>query len=116
MERTLPACSHCGRPLRTDDQGPWRVAECTNESCGAIFDVVDDDAAHRGLAPTVPTEHEFALDTAWDHRLGGEPFQMWRWLCSCGERGNWQSQSDSAAYHGWLRHCGVSHDYTGEGS
>jgi len=63
---------------------------------------------------TAPTEHEFALD----HDTGvifDYVFDLWRWICSCGERGNWQSVSDDAAERGWLQHCGVGHDYAGEG-
>lgn len=62
---------------------------------------------HRDDAPASYGEHEFALDsdegTASDIGL----FEVWRWLCSCGGRGNWQAQSDNAAYHSWLRHVGV---------
>lgn len=28
----------------------------------------------------------------------------WRWLCSCGGRGQWQYQSPNVAYHSWLQH------------
>jgi hypothetical protein len=66
-------------------------------------------------APTVIGEHEFALDLDEAESIN-DMFEVWRWLCSCGERGNWQVVSGNAAYHAWLRHCGVPHDYTGEGS
>lgn len=51
----------------------------------------------------VPTEHEFALD----HDTGVSfdyAFDLWRWLCSCGERGNWQAVSGDAAERGWREH------------
>jgi hypothetical protein len=68
---------------------------------------------HRDGAPTTYGEHEFARD--WDETqdVGGSFFEVWRWLCSCGARGRWQSQSDNVPYHSWLRHCGVPHDYAG---
>lgn len=68
---------------------------------------------HRGGAPTVIGEHEFARDWDEDRTNDGSFFEMWRWLCSCGSRGRWQSQSDNVAYHAWLKHCGVPHNYTG---
>lgn len=70
---------------------------------------------HRDGAPTVIGEHEFALDADDAVDSLNEVFEVWRWLCACRARGRWQSQSDNAAYHGWLRHCGVGHDYVGEG-
>lgn len=71
---------------------------------------------HRGGAPTVINEHEFALDADEAVDTLGGVFEVWRWLCECGARGRWQGQSEAAAYHSWLRHCGVAHDYVGEGS
>lgn len=54
-------------------------------------------------APTVIGEHEFALDTEleWAH---DQQFTLWRWLCSCGERGNWQSVSGDVAERAWREH------------
>ena len=64
-------------------------------------------------APTVIEEHEFALDYEEARTVGGDVFDVWRWLCSCGGRGQWQTQSDTAARRAWLRHCGVPDDFVG---
>lgn len=68
---------------------------------------------HRGGTATVIGKHAFTLGSRDAVSFADEE---WRWLCSCGSRGRWQAQSDNASYHDWLRHCGVPHNYTGEGA
>jgi hypothetical protein len=51
-------------------------------------------------------DHEYALDHDLATDSLGNRFEVWRWLCSCGARGQWQSQSDRAPHYAWLRHVG----------
>lgn len=55
-------------------------------------------------SPRTIDGHEFALD--WREHPGGGGWEQWRWLCSCStrRRGQWTAQSDSVAYHAWLKH------------
>lgn len=60
------------------------------------------DGATQAVDLGVLGVHGFQLDTyGFDAK--------WRWLCWCGSRGQWQNQSDSAAYHAWLRHVGLDY-------
>jgi hypothetical protein len=60
--------------------------------------------AHQDGAPAAIGEHEFAGDTEMDQTIGLGPLRFWRWLCSCGARGDWQSRSANVSYHAWLWH------------
>jgi hypothetical protein len=63
--------------------------------------------------PTVVKDHEFALDTdvadGWHSTESGRFFEVERWLCSCGDRGDWQPSSETTAYHAWLAHVRPDH-------
>jgi hypothetical protein len=55
---------------------------------------------HEGGAQTVYGTHEFKREER-ETELG----RCWRAVCSCGGyRSVWQYQSESVAYHAWLRH------------
>jgi hypothetical protein len=57
--------------------------------------------AHRENPPrTAVGSHIYRLVSDEDDR-------GWRWSCACGASGRWQTQSDSAAFHSWLRHAGL---------
>lgn len=55
---------------------------------------------HPDGGPVTYREHTYRLEED-ENRLG----LRWRAQCSCERfRGHWQYQSDSVAYHSWLRH------------
>jgi hypothetical protein len=61
---------------------------------------------HRAGAPREIGEHRYVLEESDRTFSDGVPWPQWRATCPCG-RGRatqWQSQSDSVAYHAWLRH------------
>lgn len=60
-------------------------------------------AEHRGGAPVEIDGHRF--DRASDEvKREGMFLQRWRYVCSCGGRGQWTFQSDNVPYHSWLDH------------
>lgn len=68
-------------------------------------------APYYGTACMCPTHRENPPPTevgAHIYRLdvdAGYPGWRWRWRCACGSSGRWQTQSDSAAFHSWMRHA-----------
>lgn len=52
---------------------------------------------------TIPG-HEFDRDrTPYDDPMMLTPWR-YRWNCSCGSQGRWQTTSASLAYRGWRKH------------
>lgn len=65
---------------------------------------------HRDGASKFIGKHEYRVMTSEaPAAVGGGT--AWRWVCSCSPKaiGRWNYQSDSVAYHAWLRHVGVEH-------
>ena len=61
--------------------------------------------AHREGATKKIDHHVYRLEEEEISRTEG---LRWRWRCSCKPRaGRWTYQSNSVAYHRWLRHVGV---------
>jgi hypothetical protein len=50
------------------------------------------------------TDHHFARDRAPIASTTIPTLWRYRWSCSCGATGRWQTTSTSLAYRGWRQH------------
>lgn len=68
---------------------------------------LDQHACEGSMEPISVSVHEFAYDQVDAVGLGGAEFTLGRWLCSCGQFGQWEPQEETAARYFWLQHVEV---------